>query len=83
MRKLLLVATLLVSVSVAMAQSKVDTKRHCPKATTEYKLAVGDVPEHIYWIGQGTFPVAHAQELALPNMFPAGAVNGIGRLSLD
>jgi hypothetical protein len=55
MRKLLLVAfSLLVSVSVAMAQSKVDTKWHCSKATTEYKLDVGDVPDHLYWIGQGT-----------------------------
>jgi hypothetical protein len=55
MRKLLLVAfSLLVSVSVAMAQNKVDTKWHCPKATTEYKLDVGDVPDHLYWIGQGT-----------------------------
>ena len=55
MRKLLLVAfSLLVSVSVAMAQSKIDTKWHCPKATTEYKLAVGDVPDHLYWIGQAT-----------------------------
>ena len=35
------------------AQSKVDTKWHCPKATTEYKLDVGDVPDHLYWIGQG------------------------------
>ena len=55
MRKLLLVAfSLLVSVSVAVAQSKIDTKWHCPKATTEYKLAVGDVPDHLYWIGQAT-----------------------------
>jgi len=55
MRKLLLVAlSLLVFGSVAMAQSKVDTKWHCSKAATEHKLDVGDVPEHIYWIGQGT-----------------------------
>jgi hypothetical protein len=55
MRRLLLIGlTLLVSVSVAMAQSKVDTKWHCSKATTEYKLDVGDVPDHLYWIGQGT-----------------------------
>jgi len=54
MRKLLLVAfSLLVSASVAMAQGKVDSKWHCPKATTEYKLDVGDAPDHIYWIGQG------------------------------
>jgi hypothetical protein len=55
MRRLLLIGlTLLVSVSVTMAQSKVDTKWHCSKATTEYKLDVGDVPDHLYWIGQGT-----------------------------
>ena len=55
MRKLLLVALfLIVSGSIAMAQSKVDTKWHCPKATTEHKLEVGDVPDHIYWIGQGS-----------------------------
>jgi hypothetical protein len=55
MRKLLLVAlALLVSGSVAMAQSKIDTKWHCSKATTEHKLDVGDAPDHIYWIGQGT-----------------------------
>jgi len=55
MRRLLLIGlTLLLSVSVTMAQSKVDTKWHCSKATTEYKLDVGDVPDHLYWIGQGT-----------------------------
>jgi len=55
MRKLLLVAlALLVSGSVAMAQSKVDTKWHCSKATTEHKLDVGDAPDHTYSIGQGT-----------------------------
>ena len=54
MRKLLLVAlTLFVSGSVAMAQSKIDTKWHCPKATTENKLDILDVPDHSYWIGQG------------------------------
>jgi len=54
MRKLLLVAVaLLVSGCVAMAQSKVDTKWHCPKATAEHKFDVGDTPDHIYWIGQG------------------------------
>jgi hypothetical protein len=55
MRKLLLVAlTLLVSGSVAMAQSKVDTKWHCSKPAAEHKLDVGDAPDHSYWIGQGT-----------------------------
>lgn len=55
MHKLLLVAlALLASVSVAAAQSKIDTKWHCPKATTEHQLDVGDVPGHVYYIGQGT-----------------------------
>jgi len=55
MRKLLLVAlALVVSGSVAMAQSKIDTKWHCSKAATEYKLDVGDAPDHTYYIGQGT-----------------------------
>jgi hypothetical protein len=55
MRNFVLVAlSLVVSGSVAMAQSKVDTKWHCSKAGTEYKLDVGDAPDHVYWIGQGT-----------------------------
>jgi hypothetical protein len=59
MRNFVLVAlSLVVSVSVAMAQSKVDTKWHCLKATTEDKLDVGDAPDHIYWIGQGTCDAA-------------------------
>lgn len=55
MRNLLLVAlSLLVSGSIAMAQSKVDTKWHCSKAAAEHKLDVGDAPDHSYSIGQGT-----------------------------
>ena len=55
MRKLLLVALALsVSVSAAMAQSKVDTKWHCSKPSGDQTLEVGDVPDHVYWIGQGT-----------------------------
>jgi len=55
MRKLLLIAlALLVSGSVAMAQSKVDTKWHCEKPAADHKFDVGDVPDHTYWIGQGT-----------------------------
>jgi hypothetical protein len=55
MRKLLLVAlALLVSVSVAMAQGKVDTKWHCSKPAAEHKLDVGDAPDHTYSIAQGT-----------------------------
>ena len=55
MRKLQLVAvTLLVGGSVAIAQNKVDTKWHCPKPEGGTKLDVGDVPDHSYWIMQGT-----------------------------
>jgi hypothetical protein len=59
MRNFVLVAlSLVVSGSVAVAQSKIDTKWHCPKPTTEHKLDVGDVPDHSYWIGQGTCDAA-------------------------
>jgi hypothetical protein len=55
MHKFLLVAlTLLASGSIAMAQGKIDTKWHCSKAAAEHQLDVGDAPDHIYWIGQGT-----------------------------
>ncbi|MGA8764784.1 MAG: hypothetical protein WB562_18085 [Candidatus Sulfotelmatobacter sp.] len=55
MRKLVLIGlVLLVSGSVAMAQKKIDTKWHCPKAETVHQLDVGDAPDHIYWIGQGS-----------------------------
>jgi hypothetical protein len=50
----LIAFSLLLFASAAMAESKVDTKWHCSKAAAEYKLDVGDVPDHIYWIGQGT-----------------------------
>jgi hypothetical protein len=53
-RILLFVAcALLVCGSAAMAQSKVDTKWHCPKQTAEHKLDVGDVSDHSYMILQG------------------------------
>ena len=55
MRNLVLVASvLLVSGCVATAQSKVDTKWHCPKAGEVHQLDVGDAPGHAYWIGQGS-----------------------------
>jgi len=55
MRNFVLVAlSLLVCVSAATAQSKVDTKWHCSKPTTENKLDVGDMPDHSYAIAQGT-----------------------------
>jgi hypothetical protein len=37
-----------------MAQTKVDTKWHCSKPSTDHQLEVGDEPGHVYWIGQGT-----------------------------
>jgi hypothetical protein len=45
---------LLASASVALAQTKVDTKWHCSKAAAEHKLDIGDTPDHAYWIGQGS-----------------------------
>ena len=55
MRNLVLVAlTLLVSGSLALAQSKIDTKWHCPKPEGGAPLEVGDAPDHSYWIGQGS-----------------------------
>jgi hypothetical protein len=54
MRKLILVAfAILVSGSAAMAQNKVDTKWHCPKAP-DHNLDVGDVAGHSYALIQGT-----------------------------
>ena len=54
MRKLLFFAfSLLVFGSAAMAQSKVDTKWHCPKQSADHKFDVGDVPDHSYMILQG------------------------------
>jgi hypothetical protein len=55
MRKLLLVAfSLLMFGSAAMAQSKIDTKWHCPNQSTNHKFDVGDIPDHSYVIFQGT-----------------------------
>ncbi len=34
-------------------QTKIETKWHCPGATTVHKLDVGDAPDHIYMIQQG------------------------------
>jgi len=51
---LFVACSLLVFGSAAMAQNKLDTKWHCPKPSTEYKLDVGDVPGHSYMIAQGT-----------------------------
>jgi len=51
---LFVACSLLVFGSAAMAQNKLNTKWHCPKPSTEYKLDVGDVPGHSYMIAQGT-----------------------------
>ena len=55
MRKpLLVVCSLMLFASAAMAQGKIDTKWHCSKPATEHKLNVGDMPDHTYSIIQGT-----------------------------
>lgn len=55
MRKLLVFGfSLVVSASVTMAQNKVHTNWHCEKPAAENKFDVGDMPDHMYWIGQGT-----------------------------
>ena len=45
---------LLLFASLAMAQSKLETKWHCGKPTAEQKLPVGDTADHAYVITQGT-----------------------------
>ena len=52
--QLFVACSLLVFGSAAMAQVKFDIKEHCPKESVSHKLDVGDVPDHSYWIGQGT-----------------------------
>jgi hypothetical protein len=52
--QLFIACSLLVFGSAAMAQVKFDIKEHCPKESVSHKLDVGDVPDHSYWIGQGT-----------------------------
>jgi hypothetical protein len=44
----------LLFVSAAVAQGKVDTKRHCPNVSAHHELQVGDVAGHSYAILQGT-----------------------------
>jgi hypothetical protein len=54
MRKSLIVAfALLVSGSAALAQTKLATTWHCPKAPSDQKMDVGDVADHAYEILQG------------------------------
>jgi hypothetical protein len=55
MRKLLVAAAcVLVLASVALAQTQMETKWHCPKATAAEKYDVGDPGGHAYAIEQGT-----------------------------
>ncbi len=54
MRERYLVALcLLICAATATAQTKIETKWHCPGATTVHKLDVGDAADHIYVIQQG------------------------------
>jgi hypothetical protein len=46
-------AALLLSASYALAQSRIDTKWHCPKLSASHTLAVGDTPNHNFTIIQG------------------------------
>ncbi len=55
MRKILFVACLvLLSTSVAMAQSKLDAHWNCAKSSAVHSLDVGDKPNHAYMISQGS-----------------------------
>lgn len=51
--KLVLLACILL-LSAANAQTKIDTKWHCPNVSANHELPVGDVPDHSYAILQGT-----------------------------
>ena len=55
MRKVLFVAICLqVFASLAVAQSKLQSKWSCSKSAVEHKFDVGDTADHIYAISQGT-----------------------------
>jgi hypothetical protein len=54
MRKQLFVAICLLVLAVAAMAQKIDTKWNCTKPSTNPMLAVGDVPDHSYALGQGT-----------------------------
>ncbi len=54
MRKTFMVAVcLLMCVSMAVAQSKLSTKWHCDKPSSQQKFDVGDMADHSYGIAQG------------------------------
>lgn len=55
MRKSVLAVCFVLAVGAVMAaQTKIETKWHCPKATSEQKMDVGDMPDHTYGVAQGT-----------------------------
>ena len=55
MRKVLFVAVCLhVFASLAVAQSKLESKWNCSKSAAEHKFDVGDTADHAYVISQGT-----------------------------
>ena len=54
MRKTLVVVICALGLaSLAAAQTKLDSKWHCDKPTTQQKLDVGDTADHAYVIAQG------------------------------
>jgi len=55
MSKLVLVlCSLVLLASAAMAQGKIETKWHCSKPSAQHQFNVGDMPDHTYAIAQGT-----------------------------
>lgn len=65
MRKFLfVVCSLALFTCAALAQGKIDTKWHCSKPATEYKLDVGDTPDHAYSIIQGTCSATPGNDFA-------------------
>jgi hypothetical protein len=54
MRKLVLVALSLLWFGSTMMGQKIDTKWHCTKPAENPTLKVGDVPDHVYALAQGT-----------------------------
>jgi len=52
-RKLLVVCSVLVVASPVLAQNKINTTWHCPKAAAAQKMDVGDMPDHTFVLAQG------------------------------
>jgi hypothetical protein len=62
MHKLLLVVcSMCLSASVAMAQGKVDSQWNCEKPTVNHSIDVGDKPGHAYAIGQSKCTAAKGE----------------------